>query len=283
MLSNLPAIGRETCRAFCMTRGISSRFRAAFDVLVSRFLRFFKLPSYNQPRTIEMADGSRITYRMNRGDVQGLREVWMDGCYRLPFAIEPKIVVDLGANIGLTSLWLHRQYHCQRIIAVEALEANAELVEQNFMQNKLPGTVIHAAIGPRDGVAVFECRSESNVGRIAAAGEDAKEDVAFTVQVPMTSMDAICAMLEPGQRIDLVKLDIEGGEEALFSENLGWLQRVDAIIAELHPGIADCDKVVAALKGAGFAFLQTGQAFDGSPSSFIRRDHPAAASIRLSA
>lgn len=261
-----------------MTRGVTSRLRAATDVIVSRFLRFFKLGSYDRPRTVKMMDGTRITYRMNRGDVQGLREVWMDGCYQLPFAIQPKVLVDLGANIGLTSLWLHRQYHCERIIAVEALEANARLVQQNFVQNNIPGTVIHAAIGPRDGVVSFECRNESNIGRIASDTGDTNGDVTSTVQVPMISMDQVLSKLDPGQRIDLVKLDIEGGEEALFSENLGWLQRVDAIVAELHPGIADCDKVVNALDAAGFAFLRTGHAFDGSPSAFIRRDHPAAAS-----
>ncbi len=37
--------------------------------------------------------------------------------------------------------------------------------------------------------------------------------------------------------------------------DLGWLQSVNCIIAELHPEIADVTKVIAAIENQGFKFL----------------------------
>ena len=34
--------------------------------------------------------------------------------------------------------------------------------------------------------------------------------------------------------VDLAKVDIEGSERELFSENTGWLERVGALVLELH-------------------------------------------------
>jgi FkbM family methyltransferase len=274
MSFNLQAIAQEALTAASMTKGVASRLRFAWDVIISRFLKFVRLPGYNQVRIISLQDGPQIAYRLNRGDIQGLREVWMDHCYELPFTMVPQIVVDLGANIGLTSLWLHHRFKCRQFIAVEALAGNAEVVRQNFALNHLPGTVIHAAIGPADGEVVFECQSESNVGRVLTGEPQAK--TADRVKVKMISMDQVLALLPEGDNIDLIKLDIEGGEEALFSSNLGWLSRVNAIIAELHPDIADCDLVRRNIEAAGFKFIPPNSRFPGSVSAFIRSDHPAA-------
>ena len=51
----------------------------------------------------------------------------MDEAYRLPFAIQPKVIVDLGANIGLTSIYLLRLYKPEILVAVEADADNAAL------------------------------------------------------------------------------------------------------------------------------------------------------------
>src|SRR5262245_33437124 len=42
-----------------------------------------------------------------------------------------------------------------------------------------------------------------------------------------------------GADVDLVKMDIEGGEGPLLQENVGWLGRVKSLIAEFHPQIID--------------------------------------------
>jgi len=56
-------------------------------------------------------------------------------------------------------------------------------------------------------------------------------------------------------RIDLLKLDIEGGEQELLRFQLEWLQRVDAIIAEFHPDCVDYPGLVAKLQQHGFRYI----------------------------
>ncbi len=52
-------------------------------------------------------------------------------------------------------------------------------------------------------------------------------------------------------RFDLIKMDIEGSEFALFDDT-GWLARVNALAMELHPGCGQVRPVVDALLEAGF-------------------------------
>ena len=43
-------------------------------------------------------------------DIFEIREVWIDEAYRLTDGFSPMVVVDLGAHIGLTTLWLAKRY-----------------------------------------------------------------------------------------------------------------------------------------------------------------------------
>jgi FkbM family methyltransferase len=53
--------------------------------------------------------------------------VWFDEVYRLPFDEPSGTLLDLGANIGLTSVWLAKKYQIERVIAVEPDRTNAIL------------------------------------------------------------------------------------------------------------------------------------------------------------
>jgi hypothetical protein len=55
-------------------------------------------------------------------------------------------------------------------------------------------------------------------------------------------------------RIDLLKVDIEGGEFAVFGpgENLRWLDRVDQVVMEVHPQWGDTAALVDRLGEHGF-------------------------------
>ena len=44
--------------------------------------------------------------------------------------------------------------------------------------------------------------------------------------------------------VDLMKLDIEGTEEAFLCENPELLKRVNILVVELHPNVCDTQKVM---------------------------------------
>jgi FkbM family methyltransferase len=190
-----------------------------------------------------------------------MREVWMDECYRLPFELTPDTLVDLGANIGLSSLWFAHRYKCTTIIAVEPSAENARLVRLNLERNGIPAQVIEAAVGPRDGTAFLQSHHDSNMGQLGTSGDP----------VPVFSMDTVLRNLPNGAQVDLVKLDIEEGEGPLLAENVSWLGRVKAVIAEFHPAVVDYAAVVKAIESQGFRYFPAHSAVEfDSMDAFIR-------------
>jgi FkbM family methyltransferase len=249
----------ELSGAWRVTEDLGSFGRIASDFLLFRLLAVVSLPTINQERTVRLRGDVALTYRLNRGDIQSFREVWLDDSYLLPFSLEPRTLVDLGANIGLTSLWLAKRYHVERVIAVEASPDNARLVRKNLEQNGIATEVIAAAVGPRDGTVRFNLHKNSNQGRIHPDG----------TEVPMVSMPTVLARV-PNRPVDLLKMDIEGGEQALLDGDLAWLNSISAIIAEFHPLLVDYPGLTSKLESEGFRYIPANSAHTNSMDAFLR-------------
>lgn len=253
------AVAREGVGAVRLCGKAPSTGRLAADVVLYRALRVSRLPGENASRTIRLRSGDSITYRLNRGDIQSIREVLMDEVYRPPFSMRPRVVVDLGANIGLTSLYYARRFHPTVLVAVEPDPANARLARRNL--EPWGASLIEAAIGPEDGVAWFDSSRDSNLGSVGSSQSGS--------QVQMVSMSTL---IETSgiETIDLLKMDIEGGEQALLTGDTAWLSSVNAIVAEFHPSVVDYAGLVQILVDSGFRYIAAGTAWPGSMDAFIR-------------
>lgn len=242
-MGTLANVASEIAQAHRLVADRRSFLRWSTDIIAYRLLRVWRPQARARLRTITLADETRLTYRCNRGDLLTLREVWIDEVYRLPRGECPRSFVDLGANIGLASVWFARTYRCELIVAVEPLPDNARLLRRNLQQNGIAATVLECAVGPLPGKSEFKPSEEPNSGRLAPDGE---------LAVDVCSMDSVLAALgTPGGGADVVKIDIEGAEEALLGGDVGWLEKVGTVVAELHPDLADADGVVTALELAG--------------------------------
>lgn len=260
-LERVRGIARELGGARTIAGNRGSLARLAADIGLYRVLRFEDLRASDRTRQVRLRDGTTLTYRLNRGDIQGLREVWMNETYRLPVELGAvDTVVDLGANIGLTSVYLARRHQPRRVIAVEPLAENARLASLNLRQNGVAGEVVEAAVGPEDGTAHFSRARDSNVGRL---GEDG-------VEVRVVSMRTLLDTLPEGRPIDILKLDIEGGEQPLLDGDRGWLERVRVLIAEFHPEQVDYPRLRQLICDAGFEYVPSGSVHPHSADTFYR-------------
>src|SRR5437870_1905392 len=108
MMHALFGIFGEIIRAAKVTADLRSWARVATDLLLARRPLIDLIPRnwINKERSIRLRGGIKLTYRLNKGDIWSLREVWLFDCYRFPADIHPEYVLDLGANIGMTSVWL---------------------------------------------------------------------------------------------------------------------------------------------------------------------------------
>lgn len=248
------------CRASVReAKDFRSWLRLSQDFGISRLLKYLPKQIRNQERQVELRNGVKLRYRLNRGDIQSIREVLLEHAYRLAFPISNGVLVDLGANIGLTSVWLTKEYGFASVIAVEPDAGNAALARKNFDLNGIPGTILEAAIGPFDGTVRFQAAEESNLGRLSDEGE-------LVRSISMRSvLNRFCL-----SEVDLVKMDIEGGEEALLTGPPEWLYQTKAIIAEFHPNAVNYRALTQLLERHGFNHIRAGTAFANNMDSFHR-------------
>ncbi len=252
----------------------ASARRLRADYLWSRLLRFVRLPGYNAVRCVRFRDGLQVNYRFNRGDMQSLREVLVDEVYDCDLPFAPHTFLDLGANIGLASLWFSNRIRPDPtqsnrsafLLAVEPVPENAAVAEMNFQDNHISGEVVRAAVGQHAGEAWFEARAESNLGRLVNEGS-----TQAGMRVPVVGIRDLLGRF-PECRVDLVKMDIEGGEEELLSRDTGWLAQVKALIVEWHDDRADSRPLIRNVESAGFQHQLINTKCQDNLSLFLRKD-----------
>jgi FkbM family methyltransferase len=255
-------LARQIARARQITFGFRSFFQLASDLALARLIPYIRLPNINKERCIRVTGEVEIIYRLNRGDIQSIREVWLDEAYKLPVHGRLEVLVDLGANIGLTSLWLAQRYGCDKVIAIEPSAENARITRQNLKRNGVCAEVVEAAIGPTEGRVAFSEARDSNEGR-TGIGEH---------KVQMVSMFSVLNRISSSENVDLLKIDIEGAEQELFTGDLSWLQKVKSMIIEFHPTLVDYPGLVNKLREHGFDYIPAGTAHPDSMDFFVRRD-----------
>lgn len=142
----------------------------------------------------------------------------------------PATIVDLGANIGLSTLYFKMAYPKARIVAVEPDAANFAMLQRNT--ERLAGVrCVQAAIWPTDGWIDLERDGLGSSGFRANANSTGSGDTrALSIPTLMREHDL--------DRIDLLKVDIEGGEMDLFTApDIKWLEQVEKISLEPHDHI----------------------------------------------
>lgn len=264
--SRIAALLQQVTSAKRITADRRSFVRLACDLILYRLMRFARLPRQNGMRSIDLRTGGRLNYRLNRGDIWAIYEIWICGAYRLPFPVGTDSILDLGANIGLTSLWYAANLRPRNIIAVEASPGNAAVIKRNFADNRIEGTVIVTAVGPVDGEAVFREYNWSTYNEVVFGQGEARalsDGLRLIRESPIrvTSVGTILAALPPGDRISLAKIDIEGTEQALFTGDISWLNCIDAIVVEFHPPRANMPILLEILRKAGFRHIPPSHKF----------------------
>lgn len=165
-----------------------------------------------------------------------------------------EVILDLGANVGYASAFFLSAFPQASVVAVEPEESNLEACRQNLAPYGDRARVIAGAVWHSRGklaLSTFGNGLEWGTQvRIAKPGEAAE----------IEAWD-IPSLLEASghEHADLMKVDIEGSEEALFSSGADrWLDRVRNICIEVHG--PDCHlAVLNALKKYDYDYRRSGE------------------------
>ncbi len=182
---------------------------------------------------------------------------WIRESYnRLIAAGETPLVVDCGANIGLSALYFALHLPAARIVGIEPAQDNAELARRNTRHNPLID-IVEAAVHDREiGLELVDPHAEKFAYRVREAQAGAPGAIAAV------TIDGLMQRYGATRNL-IVKVDIEGAEDTLFRSNTGWLDRTDLLIAETHdwlfPGQGTSQSLFKAIAGRRFEVIQKGE------------------------
>ena len=163
-----------------------------------------------------------------------------------------KLIVDLGANVGMSCLWWLSNYWRARVVAFEPHPHHAEAARANFALNDFGSRVelYQAAVGPEAMTA--QLSDEGSSSKIS--GDD---KAGFQVKV-MDLFDFFA-----GRRIDILKMDIEGSEVELLADPRFALLDIGTVVMEWHSvnkdGRGGRDWCIGRLAACGFRTFVTAE------------------------
>jgi FkbM family methyltransferase len=162
----------------------------------------------------------------DRSELRVLREVFVGAEYALPERCDPAIIVDAGSNIGLSVLYFRACFPRARIIAIEPdPDAFARLRENTRALTAVD--LVNVALADREGEATLYGGAESWARSLIPGADRPGQE-----SVRTTTLDALSQELSL-ERIDVLKLDIEGAEVPVLTSS-AQLARVGVLIFEYH-------------------------------------------------
>ena len=147
-------------------------------------------------------------------------------------------VFDLGANEGYYTLRMKRLNPAVRIVAVEPVWENVDLLQRNMAANGLTEVeAVHAAVSATVGEMTIE--TYPHVGTVASNDIGAfprpwiRDERIRRRRVPAVTLSGLLdrAAVDHAQ---LLKVDIEGSEVDVLSGDPAGLQRFERIVVECH-------------------------------------------------
>ncbi len=160
-------------------------------------------------------DLGNLLFRINNYDIQlksvqdiyFLNETWIYENYMFDSMCSPQkgdVVIDAGAYIGDSSIWFAQKVTWSgKVYAFEMDQANAEYLNKNIIKNQLDGIVKIQNNGLWDSkTKLFAKRNEFASSCCECEGDFKFEAISLDLFVKKEKL----------QRIDFIKMDIEGAE-----------------------------------------------------------------------
>lgn len=157
---------------------------------------------------------------------------------RIPF--EPgDVVLDIGAHVGLVSMYLAAKHPGIRVYCYEPVAENFERLREHIRLNGMSKSVVpHKRAVTADGGNRVMVRGGHHSGGATAFHDFEREP--FTVR--STTVPRILERYRI-ETVRLLKLDCEGAEHEILGTGGEWIGRVQHIRGEIHQVRRDHDAV----------------------------------------
>ncbi|KAI1258585.1 FkbM family methyltransferase [Xylariaceae sp. FL1019] len=221
------------------------------------------------------ADEARFIYK----------EIYEDGCYDVPNLPEAPFIVDVGANIGLCSLYMMQKFPAAKILAFEPAPETYDILRQNLALHNaasveaipyglaskastakltyfpnLPG---NSTLVPEEKQQLYE-EAVKKHGREAA---DSRFGGAQELDIKLQRLSHFLQAHPEFTRIDLLKVDVEGAElEVLLGLDDAHWAMVQNVVLETWENSGSKEQLQNLLTSKGFKVNSEGAAW--APNQF---------------
>ena len=153
--------------------------------------------------------------------------------YYLPLALEPKMILDIGSNIGASILFFHEQFPSAKIYGFEPHPETFRILQTNV--GSIPSVqVFNYALGATDATISVEFDGMDFSGFVAKPGAANPGGAAITTDCEMKHAGEVMKILGL-TKVDLIKIDCEGAEYDVLTALPGeMLRHCKWIVGEIH-------------------------------------------------
>jgi FkbM family methyltransferase len=212
---------------------------------------------HNSPIKIQLKDG-KIFYIRSFATAFIFSEIFIDGVYDV-LATTPKQIIDIGANTGLFVLRAKQLWPDVSILAFEPEPNNYQALKETIKVNHLNNVeAINAAVSDKNGSLTLFLHPRNIGGHSTVHHLSANE-----VIVDAYRLDHFINPLRI-QKCDLLKVDCEGGELAIFqSLDASTAKSIETIVYEPDPrgALDDVKSINNCLGFFGFSISSSSNCF----------------------
>jgi len=167
--------------------------------------------------------GNKTWFTNGQEYLHGIREIFIEEIYKQSLP-ENAYILDCGANIGLSVIYLKRICPTATIVAFEPDIKNFDLLKRNIESHKLSNIDLrNDAVWNEETLLTF--KSEGSMGSKIAS--EKKND-------PSNLVRAIRLKNYLDRKIDFLKIDIEGAEFEVLRDLADKLSLVETLFVEYH-------------------------------------------------
>jgi len=212
--------------------------------------------------------GRKVYYINNFDLLHSLKELFIEEVYKISLA-PGALVIDCGANIGLSAIYFKHNHPDVKVIAFEPDNTNFSLLEKNIASFGINADVTarKEAVWTETGTISF--KSVGSLGSCITSNDDKD-----AYSIPCVRLKDLLT-----QPVALLKMDIEGAEYNVLMDIKENLHLVENIFIEYHGTFDNQDQlseILQMLFSLGYRYYLK-EAFDIFPNPFYshqKSDHP---------
>lgn len=195
-----------------------------------------------------------------------LKEKFADEEYYFSSENPKPVIIDGGANIGISVLYFKSLYPEAEIHCFEPYALSFEYLEKNVRVNNLKNVFLHrSALGAENGEILLFVPDNNTINATVV-----KSETMSSVVVQSTSLSLFIQKLN---HVDLLKLDVEGAEVDILTDlyHSGELanRRVKTFIIEYHTAVNGSEKSFCEMFTTCGYTVSTKVLFPANPQSDI--------------